>query len=83
MSRSVTIPMSRLLSPQTGINSTSRVFIVRAASWRVASGNTRSTFGDMMNLTSMIGLPPPGKETRSVAAPSGHGPILSTFSATA
>src|SRR5438874_6929253 len=53
MSRSVTIPTSRSLSPQTGSGPTSRSRIFRAASWTVVSGRTHSASRVMTLLTCM------------------------------
>src|SRR5437588_630014 len=55
MSRSVSMPTSRSLSPQTGIGPTSRSRIFRAASWRVLSGRTHSASRVMTLLTCMAG----------------------------
>src|SRR5262245_41294414 len=53
-SRSVSIPTSRSLSPQTGSGPTSNVRIFWAASWRLALGRVHSTPRVMTSFTSMV-----------------------------
>src|SRR5262245_42992412 len=60
MSRSVIMPTSLSLGPQTGSGPTSSAFIFAAASCKVASGLTHSTPRVITSLTSMVVLPGPG-----------------------